>query len=274
MIKLNQHLISYLGSCALSALVLFPGLAKAQVQVSPLVIEEEAERGQARGIINVTNRSNKAFRARVYAKPFTYDENGFEALESSSNDLTPYLQFSPRELVVEPGVTRRIRMISRFPPSMDKGEYRAVIFTENLAHSQNNRGGVSMGIVPRVGVTVYVRHGDISPKLTVEEASFDDKSKQILLQVSNSGNATARPKVEWTLKQGSTTVTTGKQNEWTVIAGGERKISIGYPSDAKQLTAGQYQLTGTLLWGEEENRQSVPFSINLTVPTSTTAQSN
>ena len=273
MIKLNQHLISYLGSCALSALVLFPGLAKAQVQVSPLVIEQEAERGQAGGIINVTNRSNKAFRARVYAKPFTYDENGFKVLKSSSNDLTPYLQFSPGELEVKPGVTRRIRMISSFLPSMEKGEYRAVIFTENLEHSQNNRGGVSMGIVPRVGVTVYVRHGDISPKLTVEEASFDDKSKQILLQVSNSGNATARPKLEWTLKQGSTTVTTGKQNPWTVIAGGERKISLAYPSDAKQLTAGQYQLTGTLLWGEEDNPQTVPFSINLTVPSSTTAQS-
>ena len=116
----------------LSALCIFPEIVKAQIKISPLVIEREARKGTARGVINLTNTSNETFRARIYALPFTYNQNGFEELESSPQDLSPFLSFSPRELVIQPGQTRQIRAISRFLPSSAKGEYRAVIFTEDL----------------------------------------------------------------------------------------------------------------------------------------------
>ncbi len=45
--------------------------------------------------------------------PFTYSKNGFKELESSPNDLTPYLIFSPRELEIQPGKKRRIRVLTR-----------------------------------------------------------------------------------------------------------------------------------------------------------------
>ncbi|NES23355.1 MAG: P pilus assembly protein, chaperone PapD, partial [Symploca sp. SIO3E6] len=121
---------SRLSGYLLSAALLWGGAAQAQMRISPLVIEVEAQRGQAQGVISVTNTSNEAFRARVYAEAFTYDrDTGFAILTSSPTDLTDYLQFSPRELTIPPGVTRRVRLISRFPPSLPEGEYRAVVFT-------------------------------------------------------------------------------------------------------------------------------------------------
>ncbi|MEB3219775.1 MAG: P pilus assembly protein, chaperone PapD, partial [Nostocales cyanobacterium 94392] len=169
-------IISYLASCStLSTLLFFPKIAEAQVRVDPIVIETKTERGQAQGVISLSNNSNQAFRARVYAQPFTYSRNGFEVVKSSPNDLTPYLTFSPRELVIQPGQTRRIRMLSRLLPSMDAGEYRAVIFTEPLKEAENSSGNSSVSISTRIGVVFYVRHGDVKPNFMVQSATYDAK---------------------------------------------------------------------------------------------------
>lgn len=89
-----------LASVLLSS-VLLSGIAKANISISPMVVETEAKRGQAQGRITVSNPSTEDFRARVYTSPFTYDkETGFKTLSKSPTDLAPYLQFSPRELQV------------------------------------------------------------------------------------------------------------------------------------------------------------------------------
>ena len=140
--------------------------ALAQVGLSPLVVEIQANRGQAQGIINVINNTNEPFRARVYVEPFTYEsESGFQILDTDPDDLSPYLQFSPRELEVPPNTNRRVRFVSRFPPSLPEGEYRAVIFTENLIET-TDASGADVELRTRVGSTVYVRHGNVSPQLS------------------------------------------------------------------------------------------------------------
>ncbi|MFN7524052.1 MAG: hypothetical protein ACK5RD_13075, partial [Aphanizomenon sp.] len=106
-----------------STFLLSENTAKADIAISPLVIETAAKQGQAQGNITVTNGDTKSFRARVYTEPFTYDlETGFKLLDSSPFDLTPYLQFSPRELEVPGTDNRRIRFVARFPPSLPDGE--------------------------------------------------------------------------------------------------------------------------------------------------------
>ncbi|PAX45757.1 P pilus assembly protein, chaperone PapD, partial [Brunnivagina elsteri CCALA 953] len=101
----SMQIRSTLSFCTglLSTVILWAGTAQAQVSLSPMIIEAQSSRGQAKGIINITNNSDETFRARVYAESFTYDkEKGFQTIPSSPNDLKPYLQFSPRELVVPP----------------------------------------------------------------------------------------------------------------------------------------------------------------------------
>jgi P pilus assembly chaperone PapD len=261
-----------LTSWTLSAALFWADKSVAQVSISPLVIEVEARRGQAQGVINVGNNTNEPFRARVYAEPFTYSrDRGFQSLQKGEqSDLTPYLQFSPRELNVPPGVERRIRFIVRLPPNVPAGEYRAVVFTENLKEILNESGN-SVGLATRIGVTIYVRQGNLSPSLVVENASWNSQQSQIQMLVSNTGGASVRPSVNWTLKQGETVVKTGKLDPTGIVAKSERNFLLGYPNkDFSGITPGDYQLSGELIWSEGDNQRSKGFSVNLTIPAAAT----
>ena len=252
----------------LSATLFWASKSVAQVSISPLVIEVEAKRGQTQGVINVGNNTNELFRARVYAEPFTYSrDDGFQILKKGDqSDLTPYLQFSPRELNVPAGVERRIRFIARLPPSLPPGEYRAVVFTENLQQRENESGN-TVGLATRIGVTIYVRHGDLSPTLAVKDASWNSQQRQIQMLVTNTGGASARPEVNWTLKQGEMVVKTGKLDPTGIVAQSERNFLLGYPvKDQSIVTPGEYQLSGKLVWSEGDNQRTQDFSVNLNIP--------
>jgi hypothetical protein len=263
-----------LTSLFLSNLLQCGSIAKADIAVSPMILETQAKRGQAKGILTISNLDEKAFRARVYTSAFTYDkEKGFQALTSSPNDLTPYLQFSPKELQVDGSTQRSIRFITRFPPSLPDGEYRTMIFTENLqptivTETDKKKGvTVNTSIIPRIGVAVYVRKGNISPNLAASSARFNAKDSKLQLLVANKGKASAITSGEWKLKRGNQTLQAGKIGDTTVIAEGERYLSLT-PAKAQQiqLSPGNYELSGDLAWGDKKN--TVPFKVNLVVPKS------
>ena len=270
-----KKLILYpLSSIVFSTFLLSENTAKADITISPLVIETAAKQGQAQGNITVTNGDTKSFRARVYTEPFTYDlETGFKLLDSSPFDLTPYLQFSPRELEVPGTDNRRIRFIARFPPSLPDGEYRTMLFTENLEatfqEEQNSSKGAIFrtAIVPRIGVAVYVRKGNISHNLTAVNARFDSKSQQLQLLVKNSGKASVITQGEWTIKKEDKQIYNGRGIDTTVIAEGERYLTVDYSNAAKkiQLEPGEYQLSGNLGWGVNQTNK-IPFSVKFIVP--------
>jgi hypothetical protein len=264
MLKLSQKLLPLISTLALSSIAFIPQIAQAQIRYSPLIIEANAEQGQARGIIEITNGGKEPFRGRIYAEPFTYNLDGFVAEKSNPQDLTPFLTFSPREVVIAPGQTRRIRLVSQFLPSTSSGEYRAVIFTEGLEEVQT-QGQYTVGIKPRFGITMYVRQGQTAANLVVQSATFNPQTKQIELLLANKGNASIFPNAVWTLKQGGTTVATGDSKDFTVIAGGERNILINYLERDKKVVSGEYQLTGDLLWGDREKPQKLPFSLNVKI---------
>lgn len=270
-----KKLILYpLSSIVFSTFLLSENTAKADIAISPLVIETAAKQGQAQGNITVTNGDTKSFRARVYTEPFTYDlETGFKLLDSSPFDLTPYLQFSPRELEVPGTDNRRIRFVARFPPSLPDGEYRTMLFTENLEatfqEEQNSSKGAIFrtAIVPRIGVAVYVRKGNISHNLTAVNARFDSKSQQLQLLVKNSGKASVITQGEWTIKKEDKQIYNGRGIDTTVIAEGERYLTVDYSNAAKkiQLEPGEYQLSGNLGWGVNQTNK-IPFSVKFIVP--------
>jgi P pilus assembly chaperone PapD len=246
----------------LFAISLFPLPALSQLSISPLVIERKAESGQARGVIDVYNDSPQPYRARVSLAPFTYNREGLQVLESSPNDLTPYLTFSPRELVIQPGQKRSIRFNARLLPSLPKGEYRAMFSIEELKQSdstQENQVGIAVNIVS----TIYVRNGDLSPLLSVENAFFDSKTKEIRILVKNNGSATTRARTDWSLTQNGEIVNSGKLEETTIIAEGDRYIRI--PTQGKTITPGTYQLSGQLNWDFPKKGGKLPFNLTFTV---------
>lgn len=260
---------SRLGGILLSSFLLWGTAAKAQIKISPMVIETEVKRGQAQGTITVSNRDAKEFRARIYSVPFTYDaEQGVKFLESSPQDLTPYLQFSPRELLVPGSDERRIRFVVRVPPSLPDGEYRALLLTENLEVTIQEETDPSTDavfkttIIPRIGVAVYVRKGDISHNASVISARYNPQLNRVQLLVQNTGQASAILRGDWRIKKGNQEIYKGLGIDTTVIAQGERYLTVDYPNP---LEPGEYQLSGDLGWGVNRNNK-IPFSVQFTVP--------
>lgn len=262
----------------MGSLLLWPRLALGQMKVSPLVIETQARRNQAQGVVSVTNVGDTILRVRVYAEPFTYTDTGFQSLASGAvtGDLTPYLQFSPAELVIPPGAVRRIRLITRFPPGVADGEYRAMIFAEKLANpdeTPNSEVGTVEAETPlitinvRIGSAFYVRQGDVSSNLSVLGASWNSTQQNPQLLLANTGLASERVSVDWQLKRDGAEIARGSLSSATVITQSQRQLQLRPDSPLPNpLPAGDYQLTGEARWEEGRRLQQLPFSLLVTIP--------
>lgn len=260
--SLKYFLISKV--CALTTVAFVQAPVYAQFFVSPLTIQTQEQRGKAEGIISISNRSNEAQRLRIEAQPFVYTRDaGLQTLtEKTPNDLTPYLQFSPRELTIQPGQTRKIRVIGRLAPNLPNGEYRAVIFNEGLI-SREGENNSQVNILSRVGVTFYVTKGNVSPRIEVSNANFNKKANQINLLVRNTGKASTVTKTSWTLRRDGKVITFGRDKEATINAETERNIELhNLGNKESNLKPGNYELSGELVW----RGNKVPFNLNLTIP--------
>lgn len=265
------HFIPALTLGLLSSLLL-PNIAQAQVGLSPLIIESKLDKGKAEGVITVTNPEKETFRARVYPELFIYDpEAGFKIIPADQSSIIPYLQFSPRELEVPANKERKVRFIIRTPPSLPDGEYRVVIFTENLKQSDIKQGQFTTAIVARVGTVVFIRKGNVSPKLTIDSAKYNPKKQGLELIVKNTGTATGYGVINWKLKQGNQEITSGVMPKVSTSVNSQRNMILPYPTkpDQPALKPGKYQLTGELSWKYPElsdKKNTVPFNIEVDLP--------
>lgn len=90
--------------------------------------------------------------------------------------------------------------------------------------------------------------------------------------VSNTGDASARPKVNWILKRGETVMKNGNLNSTGIVAQSKRNFLLEYPDkDQSSITPGEYQLSGELIWSEGGNQRQKSFSVNLTIPVTAAA---
>lgn len=268
--KYKQFIFScFFATNTVATIFPFNNSAVAQVGISPMVIESQASRGQSESVINLLNPSKVPIRVRIFSQPFTYSKDGqFQTLSSSKQDLSSYLQFSPRELSLEPGESRKVRLLAQLDPNLPDGEYRAVVFAESLIENTNNQGS-GIGVIARVATTVYVTKGNQVPNLTVGDASFNPKQNQLRLLLLNLGTATARPVVSWQLKQGTTVVRKGTIQPSTVIASSERNLMIELRATGTQpLPSGNYELSGELTWMHLAQPKTTTFKvpINITQP--------
>lgn len=276
---LRRPSIYLLVGALMGGILAWPRMALGQMQVSPLVIETQARRGQAQGVVSVTNVSDSLLRARVYAEPFTYTDTGLQLLApgTTAGDLTPYLQFSPTELTVPPGATRRIRLMTRFPPSIPSGEYRAMIFAETLSDPSEvvspdrSAGGEAAGpvmtIKVRIGSAFYVRQGEATSHLKVVGASWNPVSRNPQLRLENTGTASEQVGGEWQLKQGESLISKGSLPPSTVVAQSQRHLQLRPANpDTTSLPAGDYQLVGEIFWLEADRPQRLPFNLTVTIP--------
>jgi hypothetical protein len=250
-----------------STLIATTKIAVAQMMIYPMVIESDTQKGQAKGSFSITNNSPTLMRTRVRAQSFSYGRKGFEIVKENAEDLVPYLVFSPREFVLQPGQTRQVRLSAQLLPSMKDREFRAIIFTDNLTAIDNagntNAGTSQASIIPSLGLTFYVRQGKTDSQLTVLSASAVSESPVKLL-VKNSGNATVRPEILWKLVDKNGIEVSGKFDPITIIAGGDREIPL-IDKLGPSFSPGTYELKGEFRWQKGKDNKSQSFTIPLAI---------
>lgn len=233
--------------------------------VSPMVTIAPIRGSQARASFSVSNPGTTAFRARIYAEDFDYNRNtGFEKIATHPNSARPYLQFSPTEIVVAPGVSRDVRLNIVIPPSKPNGEYRVAIFTEDLTERQitNPNNQLVTVIRPQIGAIFFVAKGEVKPELSAIMAEWNAQTSKPRLVFKNQGNGSAYPVVSWKLKRGDTQVASHAIQGVVLQAQRERAVDLKIP-EGTQLLPGEYDLTGEI---DNKDGKLVPFSFKLSVP--------
>ncbi|MBI3992704.1 MAG: hypothetical protein HY342_05485 [Candidatus Lambdaproteobacteria bacterium] len=183
----------------LAALPVAPAGA-ASFQVSPSRFEFSIEQRYT-NFFTITNNSADPVRVRIYPRFVAFDENG-RAVERDNDphDLGAWLVFNPRQVALLPRQRRVIRFSVRPPPNLTPGEYRAVVFFEELPSApptlekkeeEPPQGvGLTLSLLTRLGVTLYGRVGQAVHEVALAEPQVDLTSAQLKFhgRLQNKGN--------------------------------------------------------------------------------------
>jgi hypothetical protein len=268
-----SNVISWAKALTLAASLQLIGILPAVAQnftLSPMVTISTAQGGRSRGSINVTNNASEPVRMRVYAESFTYDrKQGFVSTPKDERSAVPYLNFSPRELVIQPGVTRNVRVAVTLPPSSPNQEYRAVVFVEELkakdiqsANSPANNQKLAISL--RVASVFFFSKGSDSPaNLQMRTAIWNPTNKKVAMLVENTGKQTARPEVSWRIEKNGQAVAKDVINGVIIQAENSREIILQTNGKSPNLTRGEYRIVGDII---NNGQKPIAFSLPLIVP--------
>jgi P pilus assembly chaperone PapD len=263
--KISLHkisLISLVGTLGFTSF-LYPAVAQT-FTVSPMVTISESKGGQSKGSINVTNNGREPLRVRVYAESFTYDrKKGFLFTSADGDSAVPYVQFSPREMEIPPGVTRSIRVGVTLPPSAQNKEYRTAIFVENLQEKESVAGSNVVSIKARVASIFFIGKGIGSNNIKISTAVWDVASKKVSLLIDNQGNRSAFPEISWRIEKSGQEISKDAIRGVVVQAQNSREVLLQTAGKPLDLTSGEYKISGTIV---TKGQNSSSFNIVFVVP--------
>jgi hypothetical protein len=266
--KIYQHLNPLVGSIVTASIVTLSTPIQAEtfsMSLSPMVTIQKLSNARSRANFSIFNGGSTPIRIRVYAQDFEYDkEKGYMKTAEHPNSASPYVLFSPKELVVPPGVTRDVRVSVTIPPSKMDGEYRVAIFAQDLTERKiiNPENKYVSIVRPQIASIFFVSKGNITPELRAVNVDWNRATTMPRLVIKNQGQASAYPEVKWQLKQGQTEIASNKILGVVLQAGRERAFDLNLPPELK-LTGGKYTLAGEI---DNKDGKVVPFSLNVTVP--------
>lgn len=181
--------------------------AHAQLLLSPTRVVFE---GNSRSMqIDVVNTTNQAATYRLIMVNRRMNQFGeFLPVETPLPDerfVDSMVRFSPRQLTVEPGGNRVIRMSLRKPQNLAPGEYRSHLLIERVldaslsssiesAASSSTPTGLEIRLTPLVGalIPIIVREGAISAELAITSMQFQpgsaDSPPLMSLSLQRGGN--------------------------------------------------------------------------------------
>ena len=111
---------------------LLPPVHAASFRISPARYEFDLD-GRYTDSFTITNTTDQTLRLRIYANFVAYDDSGNpQEVERHPFSLVPWLVIYPRRVSLAPLQKRVVRFTVRAPEDLAPGEYRGVVFFEEL----------------------------------------------------------------------------------------------------------------------------------------------
>ena len=173
----------------------------ASFQVSPLRFELSLDRRYT-DVFIIYNISSQPLRIRVNPRFMSRDATGkLVETQSRTQDLSSWVFINPRMIRIQPADKQIVRFTVRPPAELDEGEYRTVLFIEELpkapvskAPSPNgDQQGVDLRLnnLTRLGVNIYGLKGTRQNDLVFELGKVTIEGDRTLFtgNLRNRGNA-------------------------------------------------------------------------------------
>ena len=193
---------------AISVLLITNANAAGQLMVSPTrIVFESNERTKQVNLINNGSETGR-YRISFVRRKMTEDGKFVDLPENEpgmySDDI---VRFSPRQVTLQPGQSQTVRLMLRKKRDMQDGEYRSHMLFQSLPDpaasdinqlAENNSKGLSVQLIPVVGITipVIVRQGKLSS--TVNLSDFELKQANTVkaettlsFKINREGNSSA-----------------------------------------------------------------------------------
>jgi len=157
------------------------------------------------GQVDITNTGTEGGTYRITIENKKMTEKGDFVEDRNSGTQYFYadqmLEFSPRQVMLEPGASQTIRILLRKPENLATGEYRShLTFSEvpttqvPLAGQPGDKNGIGVSLKALVGISIpiIIRNGNTSAKASIAEVKFQPGNKNepptVSLKVKREGN--------------------------------------------------------------------------------------
>jgi fimbrial chaperone protein len=173
--------------------------------------------------ITILNRTDKTMAYRFEWERRSATADGQSVLLESGETLPGYspadelLQFSPRQVMIKPGDSQKIRILVRRPEGLAEGEYRSnLLIKPEPVGDQNADPGTSPGggfsgtfkVRANISIPVFLHQGKTSVNMAVKSVSLVKKSgrDQISLDLENNSTRSIYLKPELECSSGGTLI--------------------------------------------------------------------
>jgi hypothetical protein len=185
------------------ALILLPQAALANLMLYPtrLVFEKNQRTTQ----VDLINNGNEPATYRISVVNRRMSETGellaIDAAREGELFATGMVQFSPRQVTLQPGASQTVRVMIRKPAGLAAGEYRSHLHFEKMAESrgatsveasgQEKEIGIVLTALVGASIPVIVRH-EVSPaSVSLSHLALQKAAPQpvLALQFDRAGNS-------------------------------------------------------------------------------------
>lgn len=221
----------------ISILVLNSFLSFAVPQIYPSILEINLNKDLIYDEITISNTDETLKKYKIEV-----------VKENNEYDLSPYIEFFPKVMEIEPDRQKRIRIaIKNYPyKNAEDGEVRALLKISEIESDikkkykkrdkENKEFTTNIDILFNVAMMIYGRKGEIIEKVSLKK---NIKNNEINLSIRNEGNISFIPKIM--------IISNSKKEEVVIpklLRGGERNVKLDLNKYRKDMKVIAYDSKG------------------------------